>query len=297
MIDSSKNTPSTLIASFVRRTQSAEGRPYLAMAYYVQRLREATGSLATPPDLYSCLDLRRIVSISFDPDTSADGYIQPKGVTYQDGFRLVLNKRAPAPRSRFTMAHEICHTFFYEIVPEIKFAPHPSDEIEERLCNFGAAELLMPAPDLRRRVWGNTPSILALERLAEYYGVSLDAMFIRLRTLRLWGCALSFWYQRSNGVFALERIYGGRNDWEWLDDDPLHRAWSMKATAPVQGRLFLSRADAVGRRWAACFYFQAKRLGNVVSVLWSSDPLADTVRQLALFQRSKRRRNKVAKPR
>jgi Zn-dependent peptidase ImmA (M78 family) len=36
----------------------------------------------------------------------------------------VLDGATPTVRQRFTIAHEICHTFFYEIVPELKFKPH-----------------------------------------------------------------------------------------------------------------------------------------------------------------------------
>jgi len=73
-----------------------------------------------------------------------DGSLEPLGKGFDQGFKLTLNARSPKNRVRFTQAHELCHTFFYQYVPEIKFRPHLEDPGEEQLCNFGAAELLMP---------------------------------------------------------------------------------------------------------------------------------------------------------
>jgi hypothetical protein len=75
------------------------------------------------------------------PDLPCDGLIEPIGTTYSAGFRMRLKKNAADVRLRFTIAHELCHTFFYELVPEFKFVAHESDDSEERLCNWGAASL------------------------------------------------------------------------------------------------------------------------------------------------------------
>jgi Zn-dependent peptidase ImmA (M78 family) len=53
-------------------------------------------------------------------ELNCDGLIEPLGKTFADGFRIKLNKTTPPVRSRFTLVHEICHTFFYQLVPEIK---------------------------------------------------------------------------------------------------------------------------------------------------------------------------------
>ena len=47
-------------------------------------------------------------------------------------------------RMRFTIAHELCHTYFYELVPELKFCDHGPNDEEEAICNQGAAALLIP---------------------------------------------------------------------------------------------------------------------------------------------------------
>jgi len=75
--------------------------------------------------------------------------------------------------SASTIAHEACHTFFYELVPELKFIPHERDEDEERLCNWGAAALLMPASSLRRRMKNVAVNLESLDAIAAEYAVSL----------------------------------------------------------------------------------------------------------------------------
>jgi Zn-dependent peptidase ImmA (M78 family) len=107
-----------------------------------------------------------------DPGLNADGALIPLGKHFDHGFRMVLRRDLPASRINFTVAHEICHTFFYQRVPEIKFANHACDRDEERLCNLGAEELLMPGLDVKRRAKDQAISLQALKILAGHYRVS-----------------------------------------------------------------------------------------------------------------------------
>jgi hypothetical protein len=253
------------------------------MTRHVGELRAAVGGSTMSMGLYRCLGVRKIWDIRLDPEATVDGYIQPNGSTYDGGFTLVLNRRTPATRRLFTAAHEICHTFFYEVVPEIKFLPHEPDEAEERLCNFGAAELLMPASHIREFASRQEPSLPALERIAAYYGVSPEASLIRLRTLKLWECAFSLWYRGTDGLFRTERIIGDFADWSWDDDFALKRAWEDRGGAETSGRATLCREDSAGRSWSTLVYFQAKRIRDFVMVLWARNPLSNSCRQYSLF--------------
>lgn len=74
----------------------------------------------------------------------------------EDGFVVHIQSRkhqlvpAPAvdssalsPRQRFTLAHEISHTFFYG--RDLKrVRPHPSERLLEDSCNYAAGRLLLP---------------------------------------------------------------------------------------------------------------------------------------------------------
>jgi hypothetical protein len=215
------------------------------------------------------------------PGLSSDGYIQPIGCSFRDGFRMVLKGGSAQTRSRFTIAHELCHTFFYELVPEVKFRSQEVDAEEERLCNLGAGELLIPTNSLKRRAKRNRVSVDSLEELAATYVVSPEAMLLRLRSLRLWNCELSFWRPTQRG-FSLDRLVGGRRvNWVWPDDAPLQRAWGSKGK--VAGRTYLELRDSGGLQLRpVCF--QLVRRGNSIMALWSAKPIDQELRNLPLFE-------------
>lgn len=283
---------SPLVRLFAERTPLAGGRPYAAISHHVRELQARVGGGSRVIQFEPYLAARRVGEIRMDPGLQCDGCVEPKGRSYEEGFRLVLKRASAPPRMRFTIAHEICHTFFYEVVPELKFAPHETDSFEERLCNSGAAELLIPADDLHARASKLAPSLLALEELAQGYAVSLEAMALRLRALRLWESEISFWHRKTGGCFVLDRIYGSRADWSWVDQTPLQRGWETGRSELVQGRAFLDHEDGQHRHWAKCVNFQAKKHGDGIVVLWSSGPFVRAKKDLPLF----RRRRSVKQP-
>jgi hypothetical protein len=199
-----------------------------------------------------------------------DGLIEPIGTDFTHGFRMRLKKDAADVRIRFTIAHEACHTFFYEFVPEMKFVPHERDEDEERLCNWGAATLLIPASSLRRRVKNMPMSLESLDAIAAEYAVSLPTMALRLRALELWNCQLSRWHRMSDGCFALDRLYGGkRSNWEWEDSAVLQSAW--KSERPLFGRTFVSFEDSPETRRYRPITYEVRRCSGGVLALWGTE--------------------------
>jgi len=253
---------------------------------------EATSSLE--PYLVS----RNIVDVATDDGLRADGALVPLGGDFGAGFRMVLRRDLPKARINFTVAHEICHTFFYERVPEIKFTPHAVDQDEERLCNCGAEEILMPAADVRRRARGNPVSLSFLEVMAAHYRVSVSAMLIRLRRLGLWRAELVVWHEMANGTFAAKRLWGGAwggklSDWRWTDPEVPRKALSASAESVISGETFWYRDTRASRRTRPVDY-QVKRHGNDVLALVihkqkkSPKPLAPE--QCELFSRPAIRR-------
>ena len=221
---------------------------------------EATSSLEP------FLARRNITDVAIDDELKADGALVPLGVDFRAGFRMVLRRNLPEGRINFTVAHEICHTFFYERVPEIKFAPHMVDQEEERLCNCGAEEILMPALDVRRCAKSSSVSLDALQMMAARYRVSMPAMLIRHRKLGLWRATLVLWHRMTNDQFAIKRVWGGRGkslDWRWMDDEIPRRALSAPAEFILSGGTFWLAETPEGRRSLAVTY-QLKRHGNGV---------------------------------
>jgi hypothetical protein len=202
-------------------------------------------------------------------DLDSDGVLEPIGSRYAHGFNILLAERSGHSRLRFTIAHELCHTFFYEFVPELKFVPHGTDPGEERLCDFGAAELLMPAASVQKAAKGLTVCTQSLCKLAAEFSVSITAMFLRLRSLRLWNCVFSEWDRLTNGSFVLSKFYGGKRvPWEWEDASILSDAW--QSYKPCFGNaVFRYRAEEGSRYFPA--RFEVRRLGDRILSLWGSE--------------------------
>lgn len=204
---------------------------------------------------------RNVLEFEVTRGLSCDGYLEPRGTSFSDGFKMVIRHDAYDERLRFTIAHELCHTFFYEFVPELKFSNHKPDSNEETLCNLGAAAFLMPAAGLRRRAAEVSVGLESLETLAREYGVSIPAMFLRLRGLGAWKCELSVWVPSIDGTFRLQKIYGGKTvDWQWSDASIPRFAWeSHKLRA---GRTILEHFDERQVRFVELVSYQLARRGE-----------------------------------
>lgn len=140
----------------------------------VQRLIEGTPNL----------------SLSFEDIGENDAYIR----RLDDGsFSIVVNKKHPRTRQRFSMAHEYIHFQMHR--PEIDGMAlgekilHRNDERNriEYQANSGAGEILMPENVFRRVAIENKGSIAAL---AEAFDVSTLAVRFRARELGIPGHGL-----------------------------------------------------------------------------------------------------------
>ena len=124
---------------------------------------------------------------------SEDAELQPIG---KDNRNLIIkyNPDKPKTRQNFSIAHEIAHTLFPEYRDQCK-AHHkigkfnPDREVEF-LCDLGASEIIMPAPEFNRDVEKIGISLKSLERLSKRYKASLEATAIRMITTNFDSCAL-----------------------------------------------------------------------------------------------------------
>jgi hypothetical protein len=253
----------------------------------LRRRRRLSASVSS--SLEPFLASRNIKDVAIDDDLKADGALVPLGEDFGAGFRMVLRRDLPKGRINFTVAHEICHTFFYERVPEIKFASHAVDQEEERLCNCGAEEILMPALDVRGSARNEPVSLDVLQMMATRYRVSTAAMLIRLQRLGLWRAELFLWHKMTNGTFAVKRAWGGRlADWEWMEPEIPRRVLSAPAESVISGSTYWFVGTPKCRRSKA-LSFQAKRHGNDVLVLvinkFKKSSTLDMPQQCELFLR------------
>jgi Zn-dependent peptidase ImmA (M78 family) len=259
----------------------------------VKALRRRLGLRAAAPGrLEPFLGARHIRDVTTDDTLKADGALVPLGAKFNAGFRMILRRDLPEGRINFTVAHEICHTFFYERVPEIKFSAHPVDEEEERLCNRGAEELLMPTLDVRRRTKDRIASLEELRDLARHYRVSMPAMLIRLRNLALWRAELVLWHEMTNGSFAVKRLWGGRmTEWRWHDARIPRAALSASPEKIFGGHSFWVVDTPKGQKFRPVHYQVTRHRGEVLALVLrkqKKEPQGTGCRQSEFFPRPSR---------
>jgi hypothetical protein len=97
---------------------------------------------------------------------------------------ILYNPNRPKARIVFTVAHEITHTLFPNSISGARFRsitnPDSREANElERLCDLGAAELVMPLDEFQRQVSGEY-SLSAVDRLAGHFSTSFEATAFRL---------------------------------------------------------------------------------------------------------------------
>jgi hypothetical protein len=161
-----------------------------------------------------------------------------------------------------------------------------ADSGEERLCNLGAAELLVPRDILASEEDVRYPSLNSLERLAARYRVSLEMMLLRLSSLRLWSCSVLHWYRLSNGDFTLDKTYGASfREWKiWIIDE-MRYAWETPGSKKV-GSSYLSLVDEKGFWGSDRIHYEIKRQGDHLIMLWSKSSFIQNPEDAPLFLHS-----------
>jgi hypothetical protein len=274
---------SELVRLFSRRGGQDGGTAETTMTSLVENIRHSANLKGFVPSLEPLLELRRILSLQYVDDLGCDGAIHPLGVKYEDGFKILVKGKCSPHRIRFTVAHEICHTLFYEIAPEVKFSNHDVDPTEERLCNIGAAAILIPAVMLKRQARGLAISFDSLEKLSSLFNVSQKAMLLRLRFIKIWGAELSEWHLLTNGEFSMHRIVGGRKaEWKWCDSGLLRKAWDTGQV--LCGRTYIECRDADGCLKVRAVSYELKRRGDALFALWSHPSIRRTPPKMPLFE-------------
>ena len=167
----------------VRRLIKNEGGrdPRAIIRAYANAKRRECGQDSLPIDvdlIRSVLGIRR-----------RDGDYDFAGRIYaEESGQLVMDLRSTDSfeRQRFTCAHELIHPAFPGFKRESRYrldaqvgAHRKARQEEEYLCDYGAAELLMPA-DLLEGKYSASRGLRDVERLARHAEVSLEAAANRL---------------------------------------------------------------------------------------------------------------------
>jgi len=135
---------------------------------------------AGPP--FDPFTLAEFLRIPISPNSEIlDARTVPVG---SDRVRIEYNPNRPRARMRYSVAHEIAHTFFPDVAKQIRnrlaHGAMEKDEWElEMLCNLGAAELLMPVGSLSD-MQNKDVSIRDVLELRKQFEVSTESVLLRL---------------------------------------------------------------------------------------------------------------------
>jgi len=167
----------------------------------ILKLIAASGQSSPPFDPSRLAVFRNVKEIKHVP-LEGDGAL----ITLRDGFVIKINQNLSDVRKRFTCAHEIAHTFFFDVnasPPRYGYDRLRSNrEVEEGLCHEMAREMLMPRFAIMRFVNQrfSRPSMQAYASLAEIFRVSLQALAFRIGDLNVWDAIIASFSVRDSAT-------------------------------------------------------------------------------------------------
>lgn len=107
------------------------------------------------------------------------------------GYCILVNRKHPRERMRWTIAHEYGHFIFDRDKPGVDYTDGSARKpLSERLADAFAANFLMPADGVRHqfedaKARNGDVNVGDVCRMADFYGVSMMAMTLRMEGLRL----------------------------------------------------------------------------------------------------------------
>lgn len=204
-----------------------------------EEILKASGQIGVNIDLDPILLLRQIKKpFIYDNNLKSDARLSP----VPHGFKIFLNSWYKYPnrdtRWRFTIAHEIGHTLFYDVdisPPRRLKIPGLTADLEEQICNYFATYLLMPTQNILTQ-YGlvSTPKektniLVNLFKLSKIFNVSLESMCLRvINELHLWhGLIFSCRWDSKPSSFIVksylnvidETTFSWRVNWRIIPND------------------------------------------------------------------------------
>ena len=243
------------------------------------------GSLQTEADVFHYVDfLRESARLNCRPSVdltkiyAAFGMPIPLRVPLEDQQGILLNSSTgmiliregdPVVRQRFTEGHELMELLFdaqADVAQELNL-PNWDEARKEKLCDAGAAELLMPKSLFRSHLQHLGTSMETARSLSRLYHTSLIATLIRMVELTSGNYAIALWKplphdrennQQTNQGWQLDwsvvseawsegRLIKGLQVTDWPLD--MHRLQSLQRTRvqlPLRSGLKWVRSQSLG---------------------------------------------------
>lgn len=241
---------SAAAAAICAHTGAAE--PPAAVQQLVDALLEEAAVSGPPADVELLASWRRVRRVEL-LDMAEAGRLVPDGT----GYIIQVNQRHTETKRRFTVAHEVGHTFFDEAASSTRYQADGATGLfdlrseEEYLCDIAAARVLLHPRWLLPLARAQGPSLDALLGLAQTCQASIEATAIQLSQLGIWRCSFVFW---EPGLRKAERLPAPQPALSgWEGPDPREKLRAQKVYA-APGVPFLPRnksAAADSQVWRA----------------------------------------------
>ena len=181
--------------------QSADG-----VIRYASFLREEADLTTEPP-----IDLAKIFDRFGIPAPERAALPCQQGLLVNpDSGLIILNEEDPVLRQRFTEAHELIELLFAALPHGRGWAARQTGPFKhntkERLCNEGAAELLMPRASFAPRVQHQGVSFQTARNLSSEFEVSMTAALIRLAQVGPGRHAVVLWRVKNKPTEVRQKV-------------------------------------------------------------------------------------------
>lgn len=178
-----------------------------------------------------------------------DGRVFPS----DDGrFVIEINAKSDPGRQNFTLAHEIGHTFFLLHEPKEKnrrtdksIEVYDSENLEERLCDIAAAELLMPEAMFVHKAFDFGPSVTAIRKLCQVFRCSTMAVSRRYAEAGAWRTSIGYWRlnEQDDNSFIVEWSQTSRSAGLYLPKGTIAKGIPLLENTWTKGTLEQDYAD------------------------------------------------------
>lgn len=258
-------TTNPKIIEFCRRWNARQ--PSLALINAIDDAFPHLGTCVPPIDPYPLAKIRGIQNV-VEADIETAGILFAIG---NDSYVVQLNKRHPEERKRFTLAHEIGHTFFLDLGFDSSDKEGSSKEEcgslgvdleEERLCDSAAAQILMPQKQFGAMADRYGFGANGVLRLASQFRTSIRATAVRLVGFCSYRLLVCEW-KRNYTTGAYETLWVERSS-------SIRPSWNAKFSVTVDQpgyRAFDGRQNFRGREWISLdgpvdhYYLDGARFG------------------------------------
>jgi len=223
------------------------------------------------------------------------------------GYRVEVNAAHSAPRKRFTCAHEIGHTFFFDLgdksaektrtlVEDGNLRKFTVDNQEEALCNLAAAEILMPHAGFTKAASTLGPSAETIVALSKSYCTSLWSTARRLVQLSRLKLMVALWeFRPQMGCYFAKWIASARpgSAPELSVDGHMPIFKSFQSRSPFRGRKWVSLGGPIDHYYVDGLPLRSPDIERILTVFileptaekiltWQMQP-AERSSQLRLF--------------